>query len=281
MPPRQLRFRQSDQAKASLRTAFISATKRARSAALSSRFPDTQDEGRVDRDEHLQPVLALDRLAAHPRHGDRLAEQRLRGGCAERDDEVGLDDRQLLVEPPAAGLHLAGIGLGMDAPLAARLELEMLDRVGDVDLEPIDIGLVEYLVEHLAGRPDEGLAGDILLVARLLADEDDPRILGSLAEHGLRGVAPQRAAAAGFGDLAQFGNRIGGARIFRPIVRLALAPVPGLDPRRDAAPAPSASWQSCPSRPSPLLRSDSGMSNASGRFRQRASLAGDRALREV
>ena len=92
------------------------------------------------------------------------------------------------------------------------------------------LGLVQYLVEHLAGRPDEGFAGDILLVAGLLADEDDPRILGSLAEHGLGRVAPQRAAAAGFGDLAQFGDGTGGACMFRSIVRLTLAPMPGLDP---------------------------------------------------
>ena len=64
---------------------------------------------------------------------------------------------------------------------------------------PVDAGLVEDLVEHLAGRPDERLAGNILLVAGLLADEDDLRILRPFAEHGLRGVAPERAAAAALG----------------------------------------------------------------------------------
>ena len=35
-------------------------------------------------------------------------------------------------EPPAAGADLAGVGLLVDAALAAPLELEMLDRIGDV-----------------------------------------------------------------------------------------------------------------------------------------------------
>ena len=74
--------------------------------------------------EHAQPVLALYHLAAHP--GDRhcLAEQGLRRGSAKRHDEVGPGQREFLVQPPAAGLNLAGIGLRMNAPLAARLERE-------------------------------------------------------------------------------------------------------------------------------------------------------------
>lgn len=43
-----------------------------------------------------------------------------------------------MIQPPAAGFHLAGVRLLVDAALAARLELEMLDRVGDVELLPFD-----------------------------------------------------------------------------------------------------------------------------------------------
>ena len=78
----------------------------------------------------------------------------------------------------------------MDAALAARLELEVLHRVGDVGLLPRDAGFVEDGVEDLAGRPDEGLSGNVFLVARLLADEHDFRRLRPLAEHRLGRVAP-------------------------------------------------------------------------------------------
>ena len=75
-----------------------------------------------------------DHLAAHLRDRHRLAEQRLRRGRAERHDKIRLHQRQFVVQPPAAGLDLAGIRLGMDAALAARLELEVLHRIGDVGL---------------------------------------------------------------------------------------------------------------------------------------------------
>jgi hypothetical protein len=78
----------------------------------------------------------------------------------------------------------------MDAALAARLELETLDRVGDVDFQPVDTGIVEDLVEHLAGRTNERLARNVLLIARLLTDENDAGVFGSFAEHGLGGVSP-------------------------------------------------------------------------------------------
>src|SRR3546814_19908203 len=61
---------------------------------------------------------------------------------------------------------LAGIGLRMEAPLAALRELEMLDRVGDVDLAAFDSGLVERAIEHPPRRADEGATGQILLIAR-------------------------------------------------------------------------------------------------------------------
>ncbi len=42
----------------------------------------------------------------------------------------------------------------MDAPLAAPLELEMLDRVGDVGLGAVDAGLAQRPVPELPRRAD-------------------------------------------------------------------------------------------------------------------------------
>ena len=64
-----------------------------------------------------------------------------------------------------------GVRLLVDAPLAARLPLEVLHDVGDVDGGAIDAGLRERAVEQLAGRADERMAGEIFRVARLLADQ--------------------------------------------------------------------------------------------------------------
>src|SRR3546814_11846423 len=58
------------------------------------------------------------------------------------------------------GSDLARVRLLVDAPLAAALELEMLDRVGDVGCGAVDAGVRERLVEDAAGWPDDGTAGD-------------------------------------------------------------------------------------------------------------------------
>src|SRR5690606_15342921 len=96
-----------------------------------------------------------------------------------------------------AGAHLTGIGFAVDAALTARLELEMLHRIGDVNLCAVDIGLLQDAVEQPAGRADERFACYILLVSGLLADENHTRFLPAFAEHGLRCVLPERAASAG------------------------------------------------------------------------------------
>ena len=80
---------------------------------------------------------------------------------------------------------LAGVGLFVDAALAAPLELEMLDRVGDVGALAVDSRLRERAIEQLPGRPDERTPGQILLIARLLADEHDLRVERPFAEHRL------------------------------------------------------------------------------------------------
>jgi hypothetical protein len=57
------------------------------------------------------------------------AEEGLGRGGAEADDDAGFDDLDLGFEPGSARGDLAGGGLGMQAALAALLELEMLDGV--------------------------------------------------------------------------------------------------------------------------------------------------------
>src|SRR6185369_10029109 len=84
----------------------------------------------------------------------------------------------------------------VDATLAAQLELEVLDRVGDVDLAARDAELLERAGEKLPGRTDEGTALQILLVARLLAHEHQPGAAAAFAADRLRRVLADRALAA-------------------------------------------------------------------------------------
>ena len=107
-----------------------------------------------------------------------------------------------MLDPPAAGGDLPDVGLVVDPPLAACHELEMLDRVGDVDLRAVDPGLFQRRVEKLAGGPDKRPAGKILLVAGLFADEHDRGIQRPFAEHRL-GAAFIKLAAGAFARILE------------------------------------------------------------------------------
>jgi hypothetical protein len=149
--------------------------------------------------------IVLDGLSPLLRHAEALAEQRLGRGSAEADDHRRLDGPQLRVEPWDARLDLRIVRLPVDSLCggAAPLPLEVLDRVGDVDLRAVDSGLLQRLIEEPAGGPDEGPACAILGVARLLTDEDHVRAGGALAENRLSADLPQVAAATGGGRFAK------------------------------------------------------------------------------
>jgi hypothetical protein len=77
----------------------------------------------------------------------------------------------------------------MDAALPARFPFEVLHRVGDVNLVAIDPRFFQRPVEDFSSRADEWFASDILLIARLFAQEHKDRAFGSFAEDSLGGVA--------------------------------------------------------------------------------------------
>ncbi|VXC70677.1 hypothetical protein SPHINGO8AM_190046 [Sphingomonas sp. 8AM] len=156
---------------------------------------------------HRDPCRAAVRQALFPatfaadRHD--LAEQAARRGRAQRYRHLRTQQQLLLLDPPATRLDLARVRLGVDAALAARLKLEVLDRVGDIGLLAGNPGRGEGAVEHLTGRSDERMAGEILLIAGLLTDEHHRRRHRAFAEHGLRRVLVEVAARARGGFVAQ------------------------------------------------------------------------------
>ena len=139
----------------------------------------------MDRHPAFAAVGESKRLAAHLGNGHDLPDQRARRGCPERDGDGRADQVALMLDPPAAGADLAGVGLVVDLALAALDKLEVLDGVGDVDLSAVNPGLFERCIEDRAGGTDERPPGDILLVARLLADEHDRGVERAFAEHRL------------------------------------------------------------------------------------------------
>jgi hypothetical protein len=72
----------------------------------------------------------------------------------------------------------------------------MLDSVGDINLVERELGLSQGGIEDPAGRTHEGMALQVLLVTRLLADEHEPGVQGALAEYDLGGPGPEVASPA-------------------------------------------------------------------------------------
>ena len=110
-----------------------------RDETFDIRAPSTAASGRRSRNEGCtvmkpsRPSRSGISLAARARDGRRAAGERAGGGRAERDGELRLEQAKLVVEPPAAGLDLGIVRLLVDAALAARLELEVLHGIGDID----------------------------------------------------------------------------------------------------------------------------------------------------
>src|SRR3546814_7656558 len=64
----------------------------------------------------------------------------------------------------------------MQPSLAPLFEFEMLDRIGDIDLRPVDYRLAERSVEDLTRRTNERLSCQIFPVAGLFTNKQHPRI---------------------------------------------------------------------------------------------------------
>src|ERR1700716_33043 len=84
-------------------------------------------------------------------HAKLLTEQRLSRRCSETDEYVGFHDRELRVQPGQTSVNLDRIRLGVDAPFATGLPLEMLDDVRYVYSAAIDSGLLQRSVEQFSG----------------------------------------------------------------------------------------------------------------------------------
>ncbi|OBH78330.1 hypothetical protein A5682_21205 [Mycobacterium mantenii] len=112
-------------------------------------------------------------LRGHPKIG---SQQRLCGGGAQADDDLRSHHLDLGDQPGPARDDLGAARLLVDASLAALAgELEVLDRVGLIDDVRIDAGVLQGAGQQSPRRPDERLAGAVLLVTGLLAHQHQRR----------------------------------------------------------------------------------------------------------
>src|SRR5437773_11765729 len=98
----------------------------------------SRDERREIRLNERRPLRADAKLRS---------DHRLCGGRSQADDDAWLDDIDLRLQPWPAGIDLRGVGLLVDAPLAARLPLEVLHHSGDVDTAAIECRFLQRLVQ--------------------------------------------------------------------------------------------------------------------------------------
>ena len=159
-------------------------------------------------DDRRQVAGRIVHDAAAAQDAELRSQERLRRDRAHQDEHVGRDDVDLGAQPRPAGDDVGSQRTLVEPALAARLPAEVLDGVGQVDAAAIDARTFERVVEHASRRAHERPALDVLVVARLLADEREARLAGPLAEYDLRASLPEIAAAAVRGGRAQGGQAV-------------------------------------------------------------------------
>ncbi len=150
---------------------------------LHGRRRRPQHVRRVERrhQPHAPPARPL---AADLAHGQLVVAEHVLGrGQAQRDDHLGPDRFQLPHEVRHARRRLV-------RGRHAVVRRAALAHVADVHLLPGQPHAGDHLVQQLPGPADERPAGQVLVLARPLADEEDGRLGVALAEDGLR---PRRA----------------------------------------------------------------------------------------
>jgi hypothetical protein len=135
-------------------------------------------------------------LAAISSDPDGGTEERLGRNGAKTGDSPRPYDLQFGIKPWPAGRYVYAFRSLVDASFSSRLVAKVLDDVGDVHTGAVDAGQLEPLVEDAPGWTDERMSLDVLTVSRLLADQHQANIPGSLAEDSLRGALPELAGAA-------------------------------------------------------------------------------------
>jgi hypothetical protein len=148
-------------------------------------------------------------FSAALRDPESAAKQRLRGGGAEANNDFGLEQGDLGIEPWPARGDFGRVWFFVDAAFSARFPFEVFDGIGDVGFVAIDAGLFECCIQQFAGGADERPPLAIFLIPGLFSDEKDSRLARAVAKDGLRGVFVEVAGLAIFGAIPGIVNGFG------------------------------------------------------------------------
>jgi hypothetical protein len=112
-----------------------------------------------------------------------LADQRLGRDIAEEDQRGGGDQRQFGQQDFQPLLDLADARRAiLQASAAAIGGGAHLHHIGDVNLLPVDRGILQEAVEQLPRPPDERALGDCLILAGRFADHHEAGVERAFAE---------------------------------------------------------------------------------------------------
>src|SRR6185312_5994695 len=103
-----------------------------------------------------------------------MSQERAGSRAAERHHELRRDQAQLLIEPPVTGFDFTRARLDVQSPLAARLELEMLYGIGDVDRVAPEPRILQRPIENRARGPHERMPLPIFGIPWSLAYQHEP-----------------------------------------------------------------------------------------------------------
>lgn len=100
------------------------------------------------------------------------AEKRSRRSRAQTSDDPRTDKVDLSFQPRTAGFDFSDRWFFVDSAFAAVLKFEMFYGIRNVNGFSLDSGVFESAIEQPAGGSHKRPAGEVLLVTRLLADEN-------------------------------------------------------------------------------------------------------------
>lgn len=149
---------------------------------------NTQQLGRLYGGNQRRAVFTLAPFSAQRGDLHRAAEKTVQGRRAQSDDCC--HKLALLIEPPFARGDLPGIRSLVNMPLAALLKFEMPDRIRPEGLIARYAGGRQRFIQHATGRADKWAAGKVFLVARLLANQNEPCLTPGLRLAPLRRDLP-------------------------------------------------------------------------------------------
>jgi hypothetical protein len=154
---------------------------------------DAKQVGRMDGDQHAATAFLCEDLSSNLGNAYRSPQHPACRRSAKRYDEFGSYQRSLLIEPPAATIDLVGVRALVQTTLATVLEFEVLDRIGNEELDAVKTGVSDRAVEDAASRANERPTAQILVIAGLFPDEHDASVARALSGNNLCGMLIKRA----------------------------------------------------------------------------------------